>query len=267
MNLEKSLSTLITIWIISLAMLVGSSLGFFDNVISMTARVKAAFSQNINIKLTFFQDIWHTYKYINDVKKENEDLRKDLIIANGKVVNLQNELEAQNLYCKQLNSSFGSDYNLIPANVIFYNKDNYGVITLNKGEVDGVKNGDNVVLENYLIGRVVKVFKYTTFVRTLISSESKIAVISNRGTRGVLISSNGSELEVHEVLIDADVELGDTFVTLGVDDGIESGLYVGKVVKIDKKASDTTQIVHLDNEIQFNKLQKVFIIQNENFNN
>ncbi len=263
----KNVSMTIVFLLISIILLIISSFGVFDTVESIVSRVKYYLVNDINTHLSFWGDFIDTYKYISQIKEENQKLNNEIITIKSELVNTKMLLDEKTKECTQINQDFSRQYNLTPALVIGYDRYNFGLLTLNKGYADGIKVGDNVVVKNFLIGKVIKVSKYTSLLETIVSPSSRVSVSNLKGAKGILVSENGNDLIIKEVLVDSEVNLKDKFITTGIDDDIIYGLYVGEVESIDLKSSKTTKTIHLKNEIKFNNLDKVFILNNGNFNN
>lgn len=139
---------------------------------------------------------------------------------------------------------------------------------LDRGENDGVKIGQAVVYEDNLIGKVVKTSAFLSSV-ALISNSSSFFTAKTMSTQalGVVKGQGGGGIILDNVMLSDTLQKQDVVLTKGdVSDlgiGIPPDLVVGEIVSVSKFPSDLFQKANLKSKLDFNKLTKVFIINNQ----
>ena len=109
---------------------------------------------------------------------------------------------------------------------------------IDRGSQHGIAPGQPVVDEVGVIGQVTRVFPLTAEVLLLTDKEQAIPVeIQRNGLRAVLAGAGSGTMELRFLASNAEVQVGDTLVTSGLDGVYLPGLPVAKVVKIDRDAS------------------------------
>lgn len=114
-------------------------------------------------------------------------------------------------------------------------------IIIGCGSKQGIRDGSPVVNENGLIGQVTRVYLFQSEVTLITDKDQAVPVQSLRtGLRGIIYGMPKQDmLNLCFIPINADVKVGDEFVTSGLDKIYPSGLPVAKVISIDKKSDFT----------------------------
>lgn len=263
-NLENHNIKLLIMSLLAFGFLIASTLGVFDPIFDFMGRIQSGYRIEINKRTENLIDLFDTIGDISHLKSDRDKLQDEVVDLKSQIASLQSELEGNKVISEQISGDFSNTYIFQPAYIIRYKQEEPGVMEINKGGRDGVRENDIVVYKNYAIGEIVKVGEYTSEVRTILAPNNKIAVVSEKGTKGILQSSKGRELIVNEVLIDSEVKEGDDFFTVGKNSSYVKGLYVGEVESIQTEASNTTKTIKLKNEVNLNSLDSVFILKYEN---
>jgi len=191
------------------------------------------------------------YKSSVDLTQKNDsELKKQidkLLIENTKLEILQRENETLRKYLNLKNV----DYEVSLANVLNKRKEiNIEWYLLDKGEIDGVKEGMAVINENgFFVGKINKTEKNFSYFLPFSSPNFKISVeilsqdADQRGQDadqrgqvafGVLEGKEGLAKEINYILDDAKINQGDRVVTLGLEHEIKPGLLIGKIEAIEE---------------------------------
>ena len=127
-------------------------------------------------------------------------------------------------------------YRLIPAKVISMTAGRLdNLITINKGEVDGIKKDMGVVCGTGVVGIVYLTSKHYSIVIPILNSQSNIScVIQGRGYFGYLHWTGGdvSQAYVDDVPRHAHFRLYDNVVTSGYSSVFPAGIIVGKILHV-----------------------------------
>ncbi|MBI5107606.1 MAG: rod shape-determining protein MreC [Rhodocyclales bacterium] len=111
-------------------------------------------------------------------------------------------------------------------------------VIIDKGGQHGIAAGQAVVDDIGVIGQVTRVFPLTSEVLLLTDKEQAIPVaVQRNGLRAVLAGAGAGMMELRFLAANAEVQVGDTLVTSGLDGVYLPGLPVAKVVKIDRDSS------------------------------
>lgn len=198
------------------------------------------------------------------LKEENENLREEISKSRYK----EEDIKALR---DQFENAFPRSQILIPADVIGSPNFVPGVTTpteliINRGEQDGVKKGNAVVFKNNLIGVVVDTLIGTSKVSLITSPNLSFTAQTEMGTTGVVKGDGSKDIILENVVLSDKLEKGDTVLTRGnaSDDGV--GIYpnltIGKIVSVDKKASDLFQRAKIQTLVDLARISKVFIVNN-----
>lgn len=185
-----------------------------------------------------------------DIRKENERLKE------------------------QLDFSISLDEKNIPAQIIARDLDNaYAYLTVNKGSVNGIKKNMPVVAyqngSEGLVGKVISVGTFTSQVMPIYNLNNMVSArIQNTRDLG-LVSGMGSQdnplkMEYIRKRILESLHYGDIVVTSGENDNYMRDIPIGTISKISSQAYSSTLDIELTPIIDFNRLETVIIVnQNE----
>lgn len=185
-----------------------------------------------------------------DIRKENERLKE------------------------QLDFSISLDEKNIPSQIIARDLDSaYAYLTVNKGSVNGIKKNMPVVAyqngSEGLVGKVISVGTFTSQVMPIYNLNNIVSArIQNTRDLG-LVSGMGSQdnplkMEYIRKRILESLHYGDIVVTSGENDNYMRDIPIGTISKISSQAYSSTLDIELTPIIDFNRLETVIIVnQNE----
>lgn len=257
---EVSVTQLLFMVLISIGLLLASNVGVFDLALSVSEHLQSQYRTGIN---NTFNDISEQFDVVSDLSKlkgQRDEYQSKVQDLREEIAKLQEELNQNQIAKDQISTNFNNEFTYVPARVVRYDVVRPGIMIVNKGADDGIRNGDVVVYKNYAVAEVTETNKYTSLVRTIYSPESKISLVNSAGTRGVLVARNGNELEVDKIVADHKVDKGDVFYTLGINSNYPNGLFIGEVTAIESTASNPTKKAKLKNELNFENLSEVYIM-------
>lgn len=155
-----------------------------------------------------------------DLLEENEGLREELLVAQRELQLLES-LASENIQLRELNNAtaaVGGD--ALPAEIINLSPDPFSKrVLINKGASDGVFVGQALLDANGLMGQVVEVLPYTSWILLITDSHHVIPVEVNRnGERALARGSrtNPNELDLDFVTQTQDMQAGDLLVSSGM---------------------------------------------------
>jgi rod shape-determining protein MreC len=112
-------------------------------------------------------------------------------------------------------------------------------VVVDRGSTDGITAGLPVIDDTGVVGQVTRIFPFMAEV-TLLTDKSQVIPVENlrSGLRGV--ASGGGEgglLYLKFLAANADIKVGDTLVTSGIDGTYPAGLPVARVTTIEHSAA------------------------------
>lgn len=212
----------------------------------------------------------------NVVNLSNEIINFINSSKNNKILTEENaklraQLTYQNNYSEDTLLPKKSDtytYSYIPAKVInntINNNNNF--ITINKGTLDGIKNGYGVVSSKGVVGIIVNTTEHYALIMSAISTKSNISVRhKNTNAIGSLYwnGNNPFELNIDNFSKTLPIKIKDTIVTAGFSSIFPPNLPVATVKKISPNTTSSFYIceVILTNSIP--SLTDVYVVVNKN---
>src|SRR5882724_1088890 len=174
----------------------------------------------------------------------------------------EKEIEKENQALHdQFQTTTPSPKQLLPADVVGMNSN---TLIIACGISDGVKNGDIVVVKDNLIGRVIALSAHLAIVNLITQKDiSLTAQTIKTSTLGVIKANGEGAIIFDNVVLSDKLENGDIVTTKGDIDshgvGYPPNLIVGKIISVDKKASNLFQTAQVQSLINFSKLTMIFV--------
>jgi len=172
--------------------------------------------------------------------KENRELRDALLLAQARL-NRLDALVAQNARLKDLldaQTSLGLSVQL--ARLIDVDLDPFRPrVVLNVGANQGVTVGQPVIDAHGIMGQVIEVLGNTSVVMLITDPTHAIPVMVERSGLRTIAYGTGAidRLELPNIPISADVQVGDRLVTSGLGGRFPAGFPVGEILAISTDAS------------------------------
>jgi len=172
--------------------------------------------------------------------KENRELRDALLLAQARL-NRLDALVAQNARLKDLldaQTSLGLSVQL--ARLIDVDLDPFRPrVVLNVGANQGVTVGQPVIDAHGIMGQVIEVLGNTSVVMLITDPTHAIPVMVERSGLRTIAYGTGAidRLELPNIPISADVQVGDRLVTSGLGGRFPAGFPVGEILSISTDAS------------------------------
>jgi rod shape-determining protein MreC len=109
-------------------------------------------------------------------------------------------------------------------------------VVVNRGLSHGIKAGQPVIDGSGVVGQVTHVAAFTSEVTLVTEKDQSVPVMLERnGLRAVAVGSGkDGSIDVPFMPVSADIVVGDTFVTSGIDATYPPGLVVARVGQVDK---------------------------------
>ncbi len=206
--------------------------------------------------------VWHGYVNLVHVQEENETLHRTIAELKGE----NNQLREQGGLAERLQVMLDykerSPHQLVAAEVIGREPSHwFKSVIINKGESEGIQVDMGVITPQGIVGKVVKTAPRYAQVLLMTDRNSAVAAMIQR-TRdeGIVQGVEQGTVRLKYLPHFSEVVVGDVVVTSGLEGSFAKGLKVGQVDKIEKKENELFLEVKMTPEIDFYKLEEVFVI-------
>jgi rod shape-determining protein MreC len=206
--------------------------------------------------------IWHGYINLIHVQEENKTLHRTIEELKGE----NNLLKEQGALAERLQAMLeykkSSPHQLTAAEVIGREPSHwFKSVIINKGEAEGVRVDMGVMTPQGVVGKVIKTESHYSQVLLMTDRNSAVAAMIQR-TRdeGIVQGVEKGAIRLKYLPHFSEVSVGDVVVTSGLEGSFTKGLKIGQVETIEKKEHELFLEVKLAPEIDFYKLEEVFVI-------
>lgn len=209
------------------------------------------------------QRAWSGYVSLRGAHAENEALRRQL---DDLEVRLQEERAAATR-TRQLEVLLGLQHQLqlstAAASVIATGASpEFRTVTIDKGLNAGLKPDMAVIAPAGVVGRIVTPSARAAKVQLLIDRNAGAGALVERSesrAQGVIVGSGEELLRMEYVSSIADVRVGDTIVTSGIDRIYPKGFVIGRVERVDK-GNGIYKVIRVRPAVNFSQLEEVLVI-------
>lgn len=225
--------------------------------------------KGINSVGTWLYSRSETFKSVEDLKRENIELKEQIASLEEELVLLREEeyqlSTLQELY--KLDDQYKM-YEKVGANVIAKSTSSwFASFTIDKGENDGMEVGMNVLASGGLCGIITETSKNFSVVTSIVDESSNVSgtVLStgdNLIVSGSLAGMTKDGTITFSNLDDSydNVSVGDQIVVSNISDRYMPGLVVGVITEISPNANNLTKSGKIMPAVDFKHLTNVLII-------
>ena len=204
---------------------------------------------------------WTNYVSLRDVRAENESLKRQLDDAQLQLQEQRALAERSRGLLATLGLRDRSNLKTIAAEVIGAGAStDFKTVTIDKGTSDGVRPDMAVLAPGGIVGRVVVPSARAAKVQLLTDRNAAAGVLIERSrSQGVAVGAGDELLRMDYVSEVADVVVGDTVVTSGIDGIYPKGYVVGRVEAVDKSGTTYKQIL-VRPAVDFSSVEEVLVV-------
>ena len=204
---------------------------------------------------------WTNYVSLRDVNAENEALKRQLAEAQVQLQEQRALAERSRGLLATLGLRDRSNLKTLAAEVIGAGATtDFKTVTIDKGTTDGVRADLAVMAPAGVVGRVVVSSARAAKVQLLVDRNAAAGVLIERSrSQGVAIGAGDELLRMEYVSEVADVAIGDTVVTSGIDGIYPKGYVVGKVEAVEKSGNNYKQIL-VRPAVDFSSVEEVLVV-------
>jgi rod shape-determining protein MreC len=204
---------------------------------------------------------WTDYVALQQVRTENEELRRQ--VAQLRVGLQQERALAQQ--SRTLEDLLGlrtqaAELETVAANVIAGGASpEFRTITLDKGTAEGLRPDMAVIAPAGVVGRVITPSARAAKVQLLIDRNAAAGALVERSRAQGVAEGTGGDLRLNYVSGTADVQVGDTVVTSGIDGIYPKGFVIGQIQSVQRGAGGFGTIV-LRPAVDFSSIEAVLVV-------
>ena len=196
---------------------------------------------------------------IKQLKNENSDLKKKII----EYESIKRDNEALR---SQFETAAADEYKIMPAKIIGF-LGTYSApasFILDQGVQNGIKSGMAVVMQNNLVGKINKVDQLTSQVTLVTDPDFSALAKTSDGKASGIAKGNEDFILLDRVSINDTLSKGILLLSTGDINGQGVGMppdfVIGKIVSVNRSPSLPLQTAKVQSELNFNRLETVFII-------
>ncbi len=207
----------------------------------------------------FFSVIYN----LKQLSNENIDLKSRVVELETYLAEAESGIRDNEILRKELGFKKTTKLNLVPCEVMSSNALNLtDTLVLNCGSNEGVMEGQVVMAQGHVVGKIIYVNKTTS--TAVLATSSKFLVdarISKTGQSSVVEGSFGSGLLLNQIPQSAALEKGWLIVTAGINSQIPKDLLIGEVGEVVSTPNDLFKKASLLTPVDFSNLQFVYVAQ------
>ncbi|MBN2332936.1 MAG: rod shape-determining protein MreC [Deltaproteobacteria bacterium] len=221
------------------------------------------FQKGADLAIDTCNSIIEGYVTLVHVKQENRALKNRIANLERQLIARQEEHHQNEQLRKLLDFQ---DTHLLPphitiANIIGRDAGNFSqLVFVDRGSRDRIKKHSPALTHRGIVGRVIAVSPFSAKVMLITDNHSSCDVMIQRTReRGILQGGNQALCKINYLLRSADVQVGDTVITSGMDKIFPKGMPVGTVVSVQKEESGLSQEIIVEPFANLNGLEEIII--------
>lgn len=231
----------------------------FERVILAVTSPVASLMYQIN---SFTVDIWDRYIFLVEVREENDRLKTVIKALNTRIMqNQEAVLEAGRLQQLSLVKRRIESPSLVATVIGEEVAPWFRTIIIDRGSVDGVREGMPVVATAGVVGRIIRVSSNSSRLLLLTDHASAIAgTVQRSRARGVVKGKSWGVCSLEFSERGEDVQVGDVIVTSGIGGVYPKGIPIGEVTTVKKGEFGIFQTVVLRPYVSTGRLEEVLVL-------
>jgi len=205
---------------------------------------------------------WEDYFALKQVRADNTKLKEELAELRIRLQQERGAAEQSRTLQNLLSLKTSVTLSTTAANVIAGGASpEFRTITIDKGTNDGLRPDMAVIAPAGVVGRIILPTGRASKVQLLIDRNAAAgAIIERTRAQGVVIGSGAEQMRMDYVAGSADVKIGDTVVTSGIDGIYPKGFVIGQIESVHRGAGVYSTIV-IRPAVDFSALEAVLVVQ------
>jgi rod shape-determining protein MreC len=203
---------------------------------------------------------WSGYVGLREVRTENETLKRELADAQIQLQAQRALADRTRSLAEMLELRQSLDLKTTGAEIIGAGSTpDFRTVTIDKGTAQGLATDMAVIAPAGIVGRLVIPSQRASKVQLLIDRNAAAgAVVARSRAQGIVVGTGETRLRMDYVSTAADIVVGDTVVTSGIDGIYPKGLVIGRVDSIDK--SGAAWQIGIVPAVDFSSLEQVLVV-------
>ncbi len=228
----------------------------------LIVEITAPFQKLFHNSYSFIKELWLNYVYLVGLRKENEQLKKELKRLRIEILRYRTLEERLEALRKILRFRPEPKWHMLASQVIGHEPTGwFRTIIIDKGKRDGLSINMPVIDADGLVGKVISASYDYSKVLLITDPDSAVDCIDERtGVRGILKGGKGGMCELTYVELLQDVKPGDTIITSGLSGIFPKGIPVGKVKEVRELPGALFKEIKVAPFVDFSRLEEVMVI-------
>ena len=227
-------------------------------ILALTGPVQQGSAQTTSSLQAFFRN----YLDLVNVQQENRQLHEKLKAMYARDIANREAVQANERLTKLLTLKNSLNLPAISANVI--GEDGYPwfkSITIDRGEVDNVREGYPVVAAAGIVGQVTKVSPHTARVLLFTDHASAISgMVQRTRARGIVKGKGANRCNLEFTMREDDVKVGDIVISSGIGRIFPKGLPIGEVTMVKKGEYGIFQSIEIRPVVDLARIEEVLVL-------
>lgn len=228
---------------------------------SVTFGVFSEVQRGTSSGVSVFQRLWNGYVGLRGARAENQWLKQQLSAVTVELQQQRALAERARGLERLLQLRDTSHLQTTGASIIAAGANpEFRTVTIDKGSRDGVKTDMSVIAPAGVVGRVVVPSGRNAKVQLLVDRNAAAgAIIERSRAQGVVVGTGEAQLHLEYVSEIADVVVGDTVVTSGIDGIFAKGFVIGTVSRVDK-SGPAYRLITVNPAVDFSSMEDVLVV-------
>ncbi len=244
-------------------MLADSRLGAFSEVRFLLNSMVAPIQYAADLPRTMFDDFYARFSSREELMTSNQAYKREVMRLKSDLILLDQYREENQRLRKLLGSEFVRDEKKVVTEVMAVDTSPYRhQVVIDKGQIDGVYEGQPVINEKGIVGQVTFVAAHNSRVLLLIDPNNAIPVQNIRNDIRVIASGNGQsdEIQLEHIPTSTDIEVGDMLVTSGLGGVYPEGYPVAYITDVDRDTRREFASIKAQPVVDFDRLRYLLLI-------
>jgi rod shape-determining protein MreC len=238
-------------------------LGHLEKLRTALSIVVYPLQYTVNVPVHFFNWTTESLSTRQNLLAENKKLRKESLLLSSKLQKFE-VLETENKRLRKLlESSLKLQDKVLIAELLSVNLQPFRhQVIINKGQHEGVYNGQPIVDANGIMGQVIHVGPFSSTVLLITDPTHALPVQINRnGLRAIAVGTGqGHSLQLEYLSNNADIREGDLIVSSGLGSRFPAGYPVGIVNTISMDPAEPFAKVSVTPSARLEQSREVLLV-------
>lgn len=204
--------------------------------------------------------VWGAYVALRDVRSDNERLTREVADLRVQVQQERALAHGAEQLRGLLDLRTRLGWTTTAAEVIAGSASPaFRTVTIDKGELAGVRTDMAVIAPAGVVGRVVEPSARAASVQLLIDQNAAASVMVESGAQGIVTGQGDGTLRLEYLSATASVAEGDVVITAGLDGVYPKGLRVGRITVVEKAGTSYRRVI-VSPAVDFSSLETVLVV-------